>query len=91
MIKLLRIILSAIIILSLTVSCNEFTSSPLEPVLNGSGDTTLYPARVYIIDSCEYVHIGDSWAHKGNCKNCRKYENEKIDRIIGSFRARYSK
>jgi hypothetical protein len=38
-----------------------------------------------IIDSCEYIHCGNAFSHKGNCKFCaerRKKEQEELIRKI---------
>lgn len=69
---------------------SESDSIPEKPdprqVLTQSGEKTwLYYADFYIIDSCEYVHVGDCWVHKGNCKFCKKRRDEEINRIINAL------
>ena len=75
-----------------TVSKSTTTSDSVpgrpdpETIYTMDGDETWSHARFYIVDSCEYVRIGDCWVHKGNCKFCEKREDEKINRIINSLR-----
>lgn len=45
-----------------------------------------WEARIYVLDSCEYVRLGHGITHKGNCKFCEQRRQKELEELIDALK-----
>lgn len=82
-----KIILLAIIAILATGCKGNF----MEEVKFTKGEPQLRGLSVFEYDSCEYILVYKSVAHKGNCKYCKQRRENELQKTDSTTKVRYTR